>query len=131
VGAGYFYVRTQKNIVAFEPIIAAPERYEGRPFLRLIDCYLLDIIGHLDESQRESLGKMTVRFQKTFSTSASTWQAIVEEQLDLLPQARESIAMFWEGFVQHQKAHDQDPSPIAFVMHFTEQNFSSYVHEVP
>ena len=35
------------------------DRYEGKPFIRLVDCYVLDAIGHLDDAQEAQLIEMT------------------------------------------------------------------------
>jgi hypothetical protein len=74
----------------------SPERYAGRPFLRLLDCYVLDTISQLDTDQSGALKDMETKLQKTFD-STGTWQQIEEEQMDFMPTVPEKIRAFWAG----------------------------------
>jgi len=51
-------------------------RYAGKPFLRLIECYILGRIGELDGKQGAVLEGMTPKLRATYNR-AGTWQNIV------------------------------------------------------
>lgn len=90
------------------------DRYEGRPLLRLLDCYILEVIGQLDERQRETLVRMEPKLQLTFKSSGS-WANILEEQMDFMPSVPGKIRDFWLGYQQHARSQVKDPNPFEFV----------------
>lgn len=45
-------------------------RYEGRPLLRLVDCFVLDAIDQLDDAQRATLEALEPRLAKTFDANS-------------------------------------------------------------
>jgi hypothetical protein len=101
-----------------------PKRYEGRPFLRLVDSYILDAIGQLTDDQRDSLRRMEPKLQATFNL-AGTWQQIVEAQLDILPSVPERIREFWAGYLEHERKLGHSVHPNEFAALFVLQNFPS------
>ena len=48
-----------------------PDRYEGRPFLKLVDSFVLDCMGELDASQAFLLDQMLPTLQATFDHRGS------------------------------------------------------------
>ena len=60
------------------------DRYAGKPFLKLVDSFVLKAIGELDPSQESLLVQMTPKFQETFACSGS-WEEIVISQLQFPP----------------------------------------------
>jgi hypothetical protein len=72
------------------------DRYEGKPFLRLLDCYVLDAIGHLDEQQKQSLHAMEPKFSAVYNTTGS-WQDIVAAQMNFPPELPSEIRRIWEN----------------------------------
>ena len=67
-----------------------PDRYDGKPFLRLIDCYVLDAIGELDAGQRKTMQAMEPALRTVYEQSG-TWQEIVRSQVRL-PSAEDVLA---------------------------------------
>jgi hypothetical protein len=77
----------------------APDRYAGKPLLRIIELFVLDAIGELPAEQRQTMEKMTPKLQALY-TSSSDWQGIVVELMDWNAAAiRSSIQAMW---VQNQ-----------------------------
>jgi len=70
------------------------DRYKGKPFLKLVDSFVMDCIGELDASQAALLDQMTPNFQATFS-SAGTWQEIVMSELQFEPTVKDAIRQLW------------------------------------
>ena len=90
-----------------------PERYDGKPFLRLIDCYVLDSIGELDSGPRKTLRAMEPTLQAVYKRSG-TWQEIVRSQVQL-PSAQDVLAE-WRS----RSAAVADPDPDAFVLDYVD-----------
>jgi len=71
------------------------DRYAGKPFLRLIDCFVLKCIGELDASQESLLQQMAPKFQETFGISG-TWDEIVSTQMNFPPEIETAIRNLWD-----------------------------------
>jgi len=99
-----------------------PDRYEGRPLLRLLDCYILDAIGELPPQQKATLEKLEPTLQETFA-STGHWQEIVEEQMGLLPSVALGIQTLWAGFQADDERLGRQARPADFVREFVAQNF--------
>lgn len=73
---------------------ALDDRYDGRPFLKLLDSYVLWAAGELEPENELALVKMTPKLQEVYASSGS-WQEIVEAQMDLPDSAAASIKAMW------------------------------------
>jgi hypothetical protein len=98
------------------------DRYEGRPLLRLLDCYILDTIGELPQAQKETLQRIEPQLQKAFG-GAGDWRSIVEEQMGLLPSVALGMEALWAGFQQDEERLGNQARPSDFVRAFVDQNF--------
>ena len=98
------------------------DRYQDRPLLRLLDCYILDTIGELPQAQRETLQKIEPKLQEAFG-SAGDWRAIVEEQMGLLPSVALGMEALWAGYQQDEERLGKKARPADFVREFVDQNF--------
>lgn len=56
------------------------DRYAGKPFLRLLDSYFLDVIGQLSEEQDEALAAMQPRLAQVYGDEG-TLQDMVAAQM--------------------------------------------------
>jgi hypothetical protein len=99
-----------------------PDRYQDRPLLRLLDCYILDVIGELPVQQKEVLEKLEPRLHEVFG-STGNWREIVEEQMAFLPSVALGIESVWAGFQANEQRLGRKPSPAEFVREFVSQNF--------
>ena len=98
-------------------------RYAGKPFLRLIECYVLDLIDQLDAKQRGTLEAMEPKLRATYNTQGS-WQHIVAAQLELTDSFDAQVRAFWGGYLDHARAENASVDPNEFAMSFVDQNFS-------
>jgi hypothetical protein len=101
-------------------------RYAGKPFLRLLECYILDLIGQLPEKERASLVLMAPKLAGIYSTKG-TWQEIVCKQMDLPAAVANQIKQFWVGYQAKAKSQGVQPDPNEFAMSFIDQNFPDVV----
>ncbi len=75
--------------------LMADARYEGRPFLRLLECYVLWTIGELSTDQSEQLVAMTPNLRETYGFEGD-WQTIVAHQMDFPSELLSSLREMWE-----------------------------------
>jgi hypothetical protein len=100
---------------------AIPDRYKDRPLLRLLDCYILDVIGELPQQQKDVLEKLEPRLHEVFG-SAGQWREIVEEQMGFLPSVRWASRRCGR-LPENEQRLGRKPSPAEFVREFVTQNF--------
>ena len=99
------------------------DRYEGKPFLRLLDSYVLDAIGHLDQSARRELTASETDFRKMFGVSGD-WHTIVEKRMQFPAGMPAAIREVWDkGAVKFREANGYEPEPRTFTEHFVDSNF--------
>ena len=106
------------------------DRYKNNPFLRLLDCYILDAIGELRPEQKESLEKLEPRLQETLNAQGS-WREIVEDQMDFLPTVAVEIEMSWAGYREHEERLGHEVTASSFVRDFVAQNFPALAEDDP
>jgi hypothetical protein len=70
-------------------------RYAGKPFLKLVECYLQRAIGMLSPRDAELLGQMTPKLQGTFGREGS-WHAIVAAEMRFDDEFDDEVRVEWE-----------------------------------
>ena len=97
-------------------------RYTTNPFLRLVDCYVLDAIGGLPTEQDSGLKQLEPRFRKLMHV-AGGWREIVESKMEFTSDVREQIRHFWRGYQDAAIEQGVEANADEFVVHFVDQNF--------
>jgi len=98
-------------------------RYFGKPFLKLVDSYVLDAIGHLDAATDAALTAMEPNFHRTFNTTGS-WREIVVGQMQFPEGMAGAIREVWEkGKVRFVEATGKEPDPVEFTRTFVDTKF--------
>jgi hypothetical protein len=99
------------------------DRYIGKPFLRLLDSYVLDAIGALDETALAGLASLEPGLRRTYGTTGS-WQEIVAAQMQFPEGMPGAIRETWEkGRPRFVEAHGREPDPNEFTRIFVDSNF--------
>lgn len=99
------------------------ERYEGKPFLRLLDSYVLDAIGHLDPAADAALVAMEPKFHEVCATSGD-WRTVVAQQMQFPAGMAGAIRELWDkGHDKFVAANGHDPDPAEFTRVFVDSNF--------
>ena len=98
------------------------DRYSGKPFLRLLECYVLNAIGQLDESQCLVLQRMEPKLREVYKTDGS-WIDIVAEQMDFPLELNEQLQDIWKGYSEYVTRQGLKPDPNQFVAQFVDENF--------
>ena len=60
------------------------QRYAGKPFLRLLECYVLWAAGELSAEEEEKLQAMTPKLRQVYNRRGS-WQEIVIGEMEFPP----------------------------------------------
>lgn len=97
-------------------------RYSGKPLLRLIECYVLDVVGQLDNQQRATLEAMEPKLQSLYK-SGGTWRQIVAEQMNFDESLNDQIRGFWKMYSSDALARGMPVDANQFAMLFVNQNF--------
>ncbi|MES2185925.1 MAG: hypothetical protein V4505_15345 [Pseudomonadota bacterium] len=97
-------------------------RYAGKPFLRLLECYVLDAIGQLDDGTRSAMDSMEPKLAKVYQRQG-TWQEIVRGEMDFPPSFPETIRGFWGQYSAEMARRGETIDANAFAMSFIDQNF--------
>lgn len=91
------------------------DRYDGKPFLRLVDAYVLDLIGALDETTATGLRGLEPRFRATFSAPAdASWQQIVRAQMQVDDAHVASIRDAWTRQLLEDDGFGRAHDPVAW-----------------
>jgi hypothetical protein len=93
-----------------------------KPFLQLLDSYILDAIDQLDDQQKLALVSIQPKLASLYGLQGS-WQEIVRSQMDFPDSFPDQIRKFWEGYLSHAKQHCESVNPNEFVISFVNQNF--------
>lgn len=80
------------------------DRYEGRPFLKLVDSYVLWTIDALDAESADMLSQLEPQLNKVYGTDSS-WQEVVRTQLDLDESFSQAVLARWAA----ERAASPDP----------------------
>ena len=97
-------------------------RYDGKPFQRLLDCYVLKAIGCLDAQQEAALCAMESKLAQVYGTEGS-WDVIVANQMDFADELPAQIASIWEAGKAKAAALGLTVDPKEFTSQFVDTNF--------
>jgi hypothetical protein len=99
------------------------DRYAGKPFLRLLESYILDAIGHLDPAADASLRAMEPQYREMFGATGN-WREIVVGRMQFPDGMQGAIREVWQsGRVRFQQANGREPDPMEFTRVFVDTKF--------
>jgi hypothetical protein len=99
------------------------ERYSGKPFLKLLDSYVLAAIGKLDAGTDAALTSQEPKFREAFGVTGS-WRAIVEDSMKFPPGMEGAVREVWgKGKAKFFAVNGYDPDPVEFATIFVDTNF--------
>jgi hypothetical protein len=103
------------------------ERYTGRPLLRLLDDYVLDIIGALPAETHPVLLEV-VRLAYP-NTPGGTWREVLENELEVGPDLKRRILSMWLDYQQLMAGQGQTADPSEFAVSFADEKFAPLIGE--
>ena len=98
-------------------------RYEGKPLLRLLECYVLNAMGELTDDHRSALEKMQPMLLKIFGKTG-TWDQIIAAEMEFPPTLPSRIKELWHknmARISEVKGAMLDPEDFARL--FVDENF--------
>lgn len=99
------------------------DRYEAKPFLRYVDAWVLNAIGHLDEPTRAYCAAMEPTIRQSLGLTGS-WTQMVAQQMKFGPELPAQIRAIWEdGKAKFEAANGEPADPVQFAMIFVDRNF--------
>ena len=99
-------------------------RYDGKPFLKLVDSFVLKCINELDETQEQLLKEMEPKLQGTYN-STGTWDEIVMQELGFDENVIPAIKDLWEKNIAIAKENKAELSPKEFTIMFVDTNVTN------
>jgi hypothetical protein len=96
-------------------------RYQGKPLLRILECYVLWAIDALPDDDAEALKAMTPKLAACYEAQG-TWQEIMAAALELPPELPEMIRGSWAKSQDRARAGGVTLDPQAFAEHFVDKN---------
>ena len=103
-------------------MFAKGTRYESKPFLRLLELYVLWCIDGLTDTDERTLIDLTPKLQKTYGRHGR-WYEIVEEEMAFPMSIRVDIECSWVKNRQIAFDAGQDLRPEQFAELFVDANF--------
>jgi hypothetical protein len=103
-------------------------RYHGKPFLRLLECYVLNAIGQLHEQHAEVLRQMEPMLAKTYGMGGA-WDEIVAAQMNFPATLPDKIRGLWDRYLATAKARAASVDPEEFARVVIDDNFPDFVGE--
>jgi hypothetical protein len=99
------------------------DRYTDKPFLRFVDAWVLQAIGHLDAATETYCKAMVPQLEQSFGFKGS-WERIVELQMKFGPELPAQIRQIWtDGKARFAAGNGEAPDPVQFAMIFVDRNF--------
>ncbi len=100
------------------------DRYTGKPFLRLLDSYVLAATGCMHADAEQALKDMEPKLRKAYGLEGD-WKSIVEQRMNFRPGMPRAIREVWDkGAIKFMKANGgTPPDPREFTRHFVDTHF--------
>lgn len=97
--------------------------YKGKPFLRLLDAYVLDAIGELDAASDAALTAQEPAFRAMLGATGD-WRTIVVQRMQFPDGMASAINEVWtKGRAKFVAAQGHEPDPVEFMRSFVDTNF--------
>jgi hypothetical protein len=101
--------------------MTATTRYQGKPLLRLLECYVLWAIDQLPEAEVNTLREMTPKLQSIYAAQGN-WQQVIAAAVQLPPNMPALIKDMWHKNTEIACRNGKTLTPQQFAEMFVEQN---------
>jgi hypothetical protein len=96
-------------------------RYQGKPLLRLLECYVLWAIDQLPANEVNALNQMTPKLQAIYGMQGN-WQQIIASAVKLPPNMPTMIRNMWSKNSEIARKNQSILTPQQFAEMFVDQN---------
>lgn len=69
-------------------------RYQGKPLLRLLECYVLSAIGELPDADEHNLANMTPKLQQAYGAQGN-WREIIAQVMQFPANMDSELQRMW------------------------------------
>jgi hypothetical protein len=97
-------------------------RYEGKPFLRLLECFVLSAIDALTDEQHAALTALEPKLHQLYGTQGS-WSEVVAAQMGFPESVAEKIREIWRINSAKFAQAGAQINPEDFAQNFVDTNF--------
>jgi hypothetical protein len=98
------------------------DRYDGKPLLRLLELYVLDVLGELSEDQIDNLRQIEPKLRETYGVNGS-WVEIIGSVMAFPPSLPGDIRDVWRNGLIEATRQSINVDPEEFARHFADMNF--------
>lgn len=103
--------------------MTASNRYDGKPMLRLLECYVLWAIGKLEPKEEQALAQMEPKLRKVLNQPGN-WREIIAGAMSLPANMPELIRTNWAENLVIAEQHSATLAPQQFAEMFVDDNFA-------
>ena len=96
-------------------------RYKGKPFLRLLELYVLWAIGELAEKETSFMEEITPKLRSSYKMEGD-WQRIIEGVMELPPHLPGKIRELWNRNLEIARTAGVVLPPQHFAEFFVDEN---------
>jgi hypothetical protein len=100
-------------------------RYETKPFLLILHCYILECIGELQGQNRKQLASLQPKLQQIFNDDGS-WFEIVAKEMQFSPDFPATVRAVWEKNLSSAVRSGVELVPREFAEAFVRGNFPEF-----
>src|SRR3974390_2361459 len=97
------------------------QRYAGKPFLRLLECFVLSAVGELTPEDAKKLLAMTPKLRDLYKRQGS-WQEIIAGEMDLPADLPQHIKALWSENKQRAENSGMELPAEEFARSFVDIN---------
>lgn len=97
-------------------------RYQGRPLVRLLECYVLWSIGQLSSTEARGLEAMTPKLQSVYGVEGD-WPTVIATVMEFPPNMPELVRGGWVKNLEIAARNRVVLTPQHFAELFVDQNF--------
>lgn len=98
-------------------------RYDGKPLLRVLECFVLDAVGELAPAHRTALERATPRLHSLYAVEGD-WIAVVSQVMHFPPTLGDAIRAKWNSFREAVLRGGGAVDPEEFARMFVDANFA-------
>lgn len=99
-------------------------RYDGKPLLRLLELYVLDVIGELERGEQDRLRAMAPKLHAIYG-GGGRWEDAVAAAVHMPPEMPVAIRDMWAKNLEVARANGMTLPPQRFAEMFVDENLAA------
>jgi len=97
-------------------------RYEGKPLLRILECYILSAIGELQSADRENLEALAPKLREVYGVQGD-WHEVIAQVMQFPPNMDDELRDLWQRNQQLAAANKESLSAEDFAQMIVDATF--------